>query len=700
VFAAAIAATQGGQSPLDPPLTAGLYGAVHAAGYQRAPNPVQAVQAPEQLTVTFTNGAKTALAPDAVGWNAQSALPEFAPARVDPYLPVWLTWELRLDPLVRGAGGSYDAGTLGARFNLDADSIDLTYPVPASFTTGRPVSYRGAVVLSKKPFVSLTEQIDRYIAEFSGDAADPELAKARDDLAGRKVMSQALDTFNLTQTLRTTIPQIPVVDLVKVPDPITNAIRSSVNATPGDSWYDTDFNALTAISTGLQAQYNYGPLRSGFVEVLQLTIVDVFGQVMNLTTAATTSAGALQVIPSTDLSPATGDTANAGKVYLPPRALAPSRADALWLSATHNDAVPAVANDFVEVNDHPATSPVCGWIIPNHLDVSLAFYGADGSPVGSFGIEHGANVYRTGAGNTANPQDNLALDIGPSDAPLVNTHLAQLMWFIQDRPAAFLTDLMAAIERSDQFINPASFAQDVALSVLVGRPLAITRMVQSISTAGGVLPASQANTSAADALSQAVANKWYDYADRQAHTCAGLDQVKIPVRLGDLTDIDDGLVAFLPQADGPTPYSVVYSAAAPENGTNGVVQPLPDTVELTLNGPPQTFMAIVDPRAPVHVTTGVLPTAAMQIPPDQYLRATQQLAVTFTTRPVLGSPLGPRIPLPAIAGFGWSWVAPGQAPAQLAPPPSPDIPIYGYSPQRVLEGWLDLIPNPASPDGG
>ena len=231
-IAAAIAAAQGGQSPLDPPVTAGLYGAVHAAGYDRKPNPVQAVQAPEQLTVTFTNAATTALAPDAVGWNAQTALPEFSPARVDPYLPVWLTRELRLDPLVRGPGGGYAAGTLGDRFSLDADVTDLIYPVPANFTTGTPVRYRGAVVLSKKPFVSLTEQIDRYIAEFPGDAADPELTKARDDFAGRKVMSQALDTFNLAQTLRTTIPQIPVADLVKTPDPITNTIRSRTRSAP------------------------------------------------------------------------------------------------------------------------------------------------------------------------------------------------------------------------------------------------------------------------------------------------------------------------------------------------------------------------------------------------------------------------------------------------------------------------------------
>ena len=210
---------------------------------------------------------------------------------------------------------------------------------------------------------------------------------------------------------------------------------------------------------------------------------------------------------------------------------------------------------------------------------------------------------------------------------------------------------MFAIDQSDQFINPAGYAQDVALSVLVGRPLAIARTAASISTAGAVLPASQANTSTSSALRQAVTNNWYDYKQRQANTCAGLDQVLIPARLGDLADVDDGLVAFLPETDGQAPYSVVYSATAPGNGANGVVQPRPDTVRLTLNGPPQVFTAIVDPRAPVHVTTGVLPAATMRIPPDQYLRAAQQLAVTFIARPVLRGQPALRVPLPAVAGF-------------------------------------------------
>ena len=700
-YADAAAAVIGEAALLDPAYapasagaaTAALYSAVHTAGYQRVVQPVE-------LTVTFGNGAGNALPPDAVGWNEQTPLPEFSPSRLDPFLPVWLTWEGQLYPLARDQAVNYAAGTLADQFILASDEIDLGYPVPAAFAAKTPVTYSGEVVLSKKPFASLTEQINRYLAEFPGDEASTELGNARDYLAGCKVMSQALDTFGLAQTLRTTIPQLPVENLVVTVDPTTTAIAKAATATKGDNWYDTGFNSLSPISAGPPALYNYGPLRAGFLELGQLTIVDVFGQLLSLQTAPGATPGMLQVTAASDLAPVAGDTANQGRAYLPPRVMAPGRVDARWLSAAFDPSVPGFTADFAESNDHPATSPVCGWIVPNHLDLLLAFYDADGSPIGSFGLEHGANVYRTRAGNTANPRDDLTTDIGTDSAPLVNIHVARLMRYIDGQPGGFLTDLMSAIEQSDQYIHPAGFAQDAALSVLIGRPLAILRTTQSISTAGAVLPASQGDTTATDALNTAVTGKLFDYGDRQARTSAGLARMNIPVRLGELTDIDDGLVAFLPEGGtASAPYSVVYASTAPAGGKNSVTQPGADTIELTLNGPALTFTLLADPRSPVHVSTGVLPTVTMQMPPEQYLRAMQQLAVTFTARPVLGDQLGLRLPLPAEVGFSWSWVAAGQRPAPLSPADAPDVPSYGYGPQQLLEGWLDLIPNPPSDNG-
>ena len=83
--------------------------------------------------------------------------------------------------------------------------------------------------------------------------------------------------------------------------------------------------------------------------------------------------------------------------------------------------MPGFTADFAETNDHPATSPVCGWIVPNHLDVSLAFYDADGSPIGSFGLEHGENMYRTWAGQPRQPGQRCSTPTsGRTTAPRVN----------------------------------------------------------------------------------------------------------------------------------------------------------------------------------------------------------------------------------------------------------------------------------------
>ena len=689
-FAAALSTAQGGAAPLSGAPASGLYAAVRATAYKPVPDPVQSVASPIALEVTFTTAKGGAFPPDPVGWHTQTLLPEFTATRVDPFLPVWLVWSASIDPLAHGKGTDYAPTTISDRFVLDADAVDYRYrlgssaPVPG-FTTGKAVTYAGAVVLNKRPTEGLTTQIDTYIANYPTDNADVGLKAARDDIAGRRIMSQALSGLSMQQTLQTPMPQIEVADLVAGPrDAVTGAIARAARATGNDSWYATAFNSVAPISTGILADFNYGPVRSGFMEVQSLTIVDVFGQVMTLATKPTSS-GAMSVAPSADFRPDPGDTANAEKIYLPPRPLVPTRLDFHWLSATH---------DLVLMNDHPATSPVCGWILPNHLDVTLVFYQSGGSEIGSFGIEHGQRKYRTRAGNTGNPTDDLALDIGPAGKPSVNPHLADLMWFIGAETPGFLEDLMATIQGTDAYIAPASYVQNVSLSILMGRALAITRAVLGLSTAGGTLPISQVNTSASGPLAQAVAKGWTDYATRQAHTSAGLAEIVFPLRLGDLSNIDDGLVAFLPEGPAGKPYSTVYSSAAPKEGANDVKQPRPDTMQLKLNAGLTPVTLIVDPRSPLHATTGILPVGVAQIPPDQYAAALEGLSLSFVTHPVLVRSGGLALPLPDESGFSWSWIAPGMAPSPLLADTASDLAVWGYSPQSLAEGWLSLVPQP------
>jgi hypothetical protein len=181
-----------------------------------------------------------------------------------------------------------------------------------------------------------------------------------------------------------------------------------------------------------------------------------------------------------------------------------------------------------------------------------------------------------------------------------------------------LRDLLTTIEASDAFIQPASGAQDASLAMLIGRPLALARAVVGLETGGGVLPLDQADTDPGFPFPQDVKNSRYDYFDRQRAGAAALQTVQFPLRLGDLPKMDDGVVGFMIDgADAANPYGTLWSAAAPTPGGNGVTHPDSGTIQLELNAAPTTVTLLIDPRAPVHASTGVLPVAALTIPPDQ-----------------------------------------------------------------------------------
>ena len=710
-FAAALETAQGGLSPLDPAtdftaVDGSLFAAVRSEHYVPASNPVRSVSSPQiiDVTFTFTSAAATAYPPSYVGWNTQQAVPEFNSSRCDPFLPVFMIWEALLDPLARddAAAHSYTADNVTRHFALDADAIDYRYPVlnhaPKPFTLGTFVPYSASVVLSKKPVYSLTAQVESYLRQYPQDPYAVPLKALAAAYAKRHMLSQTLNGFNAMQTLRRPMPKVSVQDLTQKADPVTPAINTAAQADPLDNWYSFDFNGEAPVATGTLPLYNFGPLRAGFAGLTKLELVDVFGQRMQLRTKNLNSDGTLQVIPAFTVRPMPDDTVDASRLYLPPRVLAPTRLWFRWLSARHASQKAGFDADFVEMTPRPSTSPIFGWIVPNHLDNSLFFYDDDGAAIGSFGLEHGALVYRTRAGHFP---DSLTDDIGPPGKPKVNPHLAAFLWFVNDhlQGAKFLSALMTTIQDSEVFLNSPDFAQDAGVAILIGKPLALARVVVSLETAGGVLPLSQADTAVGDPFPQDVLNSRYDYLARQTYSAAALDAVQFPLRLGDLSKANDGMIGYLPEGPGTAPYSLLYAPAAPEAGGNGIVRPEPDTLQLQLNMPqPLALTLLFDPRAAIHATTGVLPVAQLAVPSDQYARIMRQLAVTFATHPILQRRDGLVVPLPAEPGYSWSWVQPQRNDTviqPLAPQSANETTVYGYTPQTLLEGWLRLEETPA-----
>ena len=702
-FIETLNAAQGGLSPLEPPAgTGGLFARQHALDAEPTENPREDIAAPQKIGFTFSNSQEIGWTPYAAGWSAQERIGSLDPNRYDPFLPVFLVWTCRLDPMVRDRGNDYGPDALSRHFELDPNGVDYTYPLHGGqagpITTGVPVEYGGAIVLSRQPTRSLSAQIEQYRKFYPGSDEDTALETARKAYDRRQIVSQSIDGFNRAQTLREGIARIRVEDLVTGDrESITADIDSAATADSRDDWYRFAFNALKPIPQGLRAQDNFGPFRGGFGTIHGLEIVDAFGQRMILNTKGKHPSGAQRAIPSHALAPAAGDTAHADDIFFPPRLLPPARVWFKGLSAAFDPNIKGFDDDFVEMNDHPATSPVCGWVVPNKLDRSLFFYTPEGAPIGSFGLEHGDNVYRTRAGNLANPRDLLDKDIGPSQGPaLVNRHLFDFMWYLHGQNGNFLAAFVDTIETSEHHMVPANFAQNVPLSVLMGQPLALTRAVLALETLGGTLPLSQADYSVQAVFSQDVLNGRFRYADRQAASSAALGEVQVPIRLGNLEDFDDGLIGYLieTKAQGG-PYTTFFAPAAPQQAPDGIARPEFDTLSTALNEKPITLTVLMDPRGAIHATTGILPVDRLAIPPDQYERAMSRLELTFFTHPVLDGRAGLALPLPEVGGFEWSWVQPGaEGPLPLAAKSSDDVATYNFSPQTLREGWTRLARAP------
>ncbi|MEG1903666.1 MAG: hypothetical protein RR212_04665 [Bacteroidales bacterium] len=708
----------GGESPLeeDDRLTHGLFEKIREDGYIPVPNVVQSVVEPIALDITFTNTCRNGKISDAVGWNVQQKCRELSEKRFDPFIPVAIIWKAKIKTLApEKTSHDYGSENLTAHFVFNAEATDYTYLPGEKFTDDSVVQVRGSSLLMKKSTQIITRRMEQYSAALSDEEAADQVARTTQELDERRIVSQTLSGFSAALLLRYYLPQIEVMNIpMGKLDKITVAFRNLLVDAAGrnDDWYAGSFHAEAPLYRGLEALNGFHPLRAGFLSLESLEalngfhplragflslesleVIDTFGQRMSLVSSERNADGTLQLATSYCLSPPGHDTGQQGKAYLPPRLAVPARLLFRWLDNTH----PLVS-----------ASPVCGWILPNHLDNSLFFYNSDGSAIGSFGVDHQALVYRTRVGNVDNPGDSLAIDIGVPGRPEVNAWLARLMWYIQDKSGVgvanghFLTALMRAIENSEEFISPEKGLRDGSLAVLIGRPLAVLRAELGLETYGALLPLNPENTTTnSSPWMEDVKAGRCDYRERMKYSAASLGAVELPVRLGDRNDMDDGLVGYLPEFDDSLdPYHLGTFYAPAATGTDsGVAPPSDQQLKVTVNAEPIKLTLLLDPRAAVHAATGILPVEALELPADGFSDAAGKLQMSFRAHPFLQPYSRPAIPLPEQKGYRWGWVS-HRTVGELALSPS-DVQLgngWGYAPQTLEEGWLMLAPEEIKKD--
>jgi hypothetical protein len=394
--------------------------------------------------------------------------------------------------------------------------------------------------------------------------------------------------------------------------------------------------------------------RAGQLYFTDLILYDKFGRILLVIEAGETGLydpANFPLIVDPALHPRTKiDTLIDRVAEVPPRLLQPARLDIELLDGAGGAGV-------VGVDD--GVNPVGGWVLPNHLDGSLLLYAPDGQALGEYRLVETAGGTRTGRWQPP-PHSTLTPVELATLAPLVASVIGSGAF---GDPAAFAT-FLDVIDATLWTVDPLGPRADQNLSVLVGRPLALVAARLSFALEGPPIT----DPGWAATLAPPVPEFLGD---------------ELAIRLGDLAARDDGLLGYFTARD----YGTFNSVAAPDPTVEqsyvrqvGPLGTVPGNY-LRLSCTPGSSVdltLLVDPRAAVHATTGVLPVTSVTLPAGAVGPALQALEVTFDIGPVLtffgptptqaghvpAFPNAVSFPRPAEQHGTWSWWQPGTPPGE------------------------------------
>jgi hypothetical protein len=359
-----------------------------------------------------------------------------------------------------------------------------------------------------------------------------------------------------------------------------------------------------------QPLIDFNPIRTGALELLRLRLVDSFGRAKSLTWTDYT---ATETLPKRE---------NSHLLTMPPRYVQPTRLNFRWISA---------GDDRREMNAHPATTPVCGWLLTNNLDGSLMIYDNNGKALGYIDEEC---QWRMAPG-AAKPYYVDEIE---------NTHLKQVVKHILARGKAHQADFITAVDSALENIDPDNYAHHQDLALYMGRPVAIVRAALNLEIMG--IPA----------LHQGWTVFRQDMRSR-TRNANGFHGVRVPVRIGEYKQLNDGLVGYWKETADGYEDGIFYASQATDGADDKIKTHASDPANInqSFDSGPVTLTMLVDPRGKVHATTGMHPAKAIEIPPDQYAQALKNIEITFLSAPVLADPSTMELPLPMEGGYTWSW---------------------------------------------
>jgi hypothetical protein len=597
-----------------------------------------------------------------------------------PWAPLFLDWKVRWHP----AAPTLEGWALG----------DVDYAWTPPYTVGP-----GAVELSGRTVLnpSTARALQARFATFrQAPAGLPEMVRRA--LANVAGMVGSLDV--LTQSLGGFTDQLLTRATLMNRAPADAGVRALLADAP------VTFQPRAGDPRAPAPASAFHPLRGGHLQLLDLWVVDQYGQIMR--GREPTDPAITRPIRATSLvtpEPSSDSTANRAYLQLPPRLSQPARLELRLLQADAADRVASTSAD--------ATAPLCGWVMPNHLDDSLMVFDAAGVNRGAvLAVER--DVETPGAPGTGLRWEAVPGADAPLGAPprLPNPHLQRFVEGLLAQGLAgsgALRDLLDAIDSSLWRIDPFG-EQEGNLSVLLGRPLAVVRASVSLSLLGTpVYDQAWSET-----------GRWYLDGTRYVPRPPPYLATPFRVRVGDLGHATNGVLGYF-QDDDYARFYAVYGAGAQtaplrralqrgrlrpgqalrllESGAaadaefaGGYVH-RDHLVQIRPDGERALLTILMEPRGVIPTVAGSLPAATASLAPGPVAQALRAMKATFRVGPVLTDPRRIRMPLPAQVRGKWGWVARRDVTAWRGEVPleaGDDVARMDDAPRVLGEGWLTL----------
>ncbi len=541
-----------------------------------------------------------------------------------PWNPLYLEWQVNFYQAV-------DTGLSQWVF----DGSDYSWGggnIPVNNQNQQPL--KGRSLLTPVQAVTLQSQLQDFLNTYKGQMLPNEYIPLKDVLNGVgdwDVLSQTLKGLTM-QLIQWDIQQFGYI-------PTTPEYAEPMEYVPGNP------TQVQAVGHGMPIVMNgtpFYPVRAGFVEILQLWVVDDFGQVYDLNPSTSSGGGVpnpMPPIPAIGFEPGSYSLNLQLPQYfqLPPRVIQGSRLDFNFVSAN---------NDAVLSNQDVATTPICGWILPNHIDDSVSVYDNTGQILGELTL--------MGATGAQHAQWVAAPLIGVSSMKIANAHLQSFVQGLlgntgNDEGSAWsgraLANFMLTIDETLWSVDPLGERDNQNLSILIGRPIAVIRASLQLELYGN--PATD--------LTIAKTGQNYN---------GNIAQYSFDTQIGNIDLTGDGVMGYF-NADNYSQFNSVHygevvTPASPPYVVNSF------TKLQFLAESPSYITLLLDPRGSIHTSSGILPVLEI-ILPDLYVGdVMNNMLLEFKTGPLIMDTQTWKVPLPAGAGLKWSWLQPAQVEEELA----------------------------------